>query len=94
MTVVVLVFVACSRVRNFLCNIGTDVLVDEDDSQQEGSYDRLIGLVYCGSGHDDGNNKRALLNEVLLQKGYAVVFEEFCDKSEFSKAAWVQEYGC
>jgi ribulose bisphosphate carboxylase small subunit len=51
-------------------------------------------LVYCGSGHDDGNNKRVLLNEVLLQKGYAVVFEEFCDKSEFSKAAWVQEYGC
>jgi endonuclease YncB( thermonuclease family) len=51
-------------------------------------------LVYCGSGYDDGNNKRVLLNEVLLQKGYAVVFEEFCDKSEFSKAAWVQEYGC
>ncbi len=78
-----------------VCNIGTDALVDEDDGQQDGSYHRLIGLVYCGSSDDDdSNNKRVLLNEVLLQKGYAVVFEEFCDKSEFSKLDWVQEYGC
>jgi hypothetical protein len=69
-------------------------LVDEDDGQQEGSYDRVIGLVYCGSSGDGNNNKRVLLNEALLQKGYAVVFEEFCDKSEFSNADWVQVYGC
>jgi micrococcal nuclease len=77
-----------------VCSIGTNVLVDEDDGQKEGSYNRLIGLVYCGTANDAGNNKRVLLNEVLLQNEYAVVFEEFCDKSEFSKAAWVQEYGC
>ncbi len=77
-----------------VCSIGTDVLVDEDDGQKEGSYDRLIGLVYCVSDDNSGNKKGALLNEVLLQRGYAVVFEEFCDKSEFSNAGWIQEYGC
>jgi endonuclease YncB( thermonuclease family) len=77
-----------------VCSIGTDVLVDEDDGQKEGSYDRFIGLVYCVSDDNSSNKKGALLNEVLLQRGYAVVFEEFCDKSEFSNAGWVQEYGC
>ena len=77
-----------------VCSIGTNVLVDEDDGQKEGSYDRLIGLVYCVGDDNSSNNKGALLNEVLLQRGYAVVFEEFCAKSEFSKASWVQEYGC
>ena len=77
-----------------VCSIGTNVLVDEDDGQKEGSYDRLIGLVYCVGDDNSSNNKGALLNGVLLQRGYAVVFEEFCDKSEFSKASWVQEYGC
>jgi endonuclease YncB( thermonuclease family) len=83
---------------NSFCSIGTDVLVDEDDGQKEGSYDRLIGLIYCSGGDDDAavDNKRRvlLLNEVLLQRGYAVIFEEYCDRSEFSKAAWAQEYGC
>jgi endonuclease YncB( thermonuclease family) len=77
-----------------VCSIGTNVLVDEDDGQKEGSYDRLIGLVYCVGDDNSSNNKGALLNEVLLQRGYAVVFEEFCAKSEFSKASWIQEYGC
>ena len=77
-----------------VCSIGTNVLVDEDDGQKEGSYDRLIGLVYCVGDDNSSNNKGALLNGVLLQRGYAVVFEEFCAKSEFSKASWVQEYGC
>jgi endonuclease YncB( thermonuclease family) len=78
-----------------VCSIGTDVLVDEDDGQKEGSYDRLIGLIYCvGDDNNSSNKKEALLNEVLLQRGYAVVFEEFCDKSEFSNSSWVQEYGC
>jgi hypothetical protein len=36
---------------------------------------------------------RISLNDVLLG-GYAVVFEEFCDKSEFSKVRWALKYGC
>ena len=32
-----------------MCPIGSKALVDEDDGQKEGSFDRVIGLVYCGN---------------------------------------------
>ena len=69
------------------CPVGSKALVDEDDGQKEGSYDRLIGLVYCG-------NEKLLLNEHLLTEGHAQVFEDFCGKSEFSNENWVQRFGC
>ena len=70
-----------------ICPIGSKALVDEDDGQKEGSYDRLIGLVYCG-------NERQLLNEHLLNEGHAQIFGDFCGASEFSNEAWVREFGC
>ena len=69
------------------CPIGSKALVDEDDGQKEGSYDRLIGLVYCG-------NEELLLNEHLLTEGHAQVFEDFCGVSEFSNEDWVKRFGC
>jgi hypothetical protein len=41
-----------------VCSVGTTALVDEDDGQKEGSFDRVIGLVYCGN--DNINNKKPL----------------------------------
>jgi len=29
------------------CGIGTRAMVDEDDGQKAGSYNRMIGLVFC-----------------------------------------------
>ena len=52
--------------------------MDEDDGQKEGSFDRVIGLVYCGG------NENVLLNEHLLEEKHAQIFEDFCDRSEFS----------
>jgi endonuclease YncB( thermonuclease family) len=69
------------------CPIGSKALVDEDDGQKEGSFDRLIGLVYCG-------NEKLLLNERLLNEGHAKIFEDFCGTSEFSNEDWVQKFGC
>lgn len=69
------------------CPIGSEALVDEDDGQKEGSFDRLIGLVYCG-------NEKLLLNDHLLDEGHAQIFEDFCGRSEFSEEAWVKEFGC
>lgn len=69
------------------CPIGSKALVDEDDGQKEGSFDRLIGLVYCG-------NERLLLNELLLNEGHAQIFGDFCVVSEFSEEDWVQKFGC
>jgi endonuclease YncB( thermonuclease family) len=70
-----------------MCPVGSEALVDEDDGQKEGSFDRLIGLVYCG-------NEKLLLNEHLLNEGYAQVFGDFCGVSEFSEASWIQKFGC
>ena len=59
------------------CPIGSKALVDEDDGQKEGSFDRVIGLVYC-------ENEKLLLNEHLLNVGHAQVFVDFCGVSEYS----------
>jgi hypothetical protein len=74
-----------------ICGVGTTALVDEDDGQKEGSFDRVIGLVYCGN--DNINNKKSL-NGLLLEGGYATIYQEFCGISEFSTANWAQSRGC
>jgi micrococcal nuclease len=74
-----------------VCSVGTTALVDEDDGQKEGSFDRLIGLVYCG---DDGINNKKSLNELLFEGGYANIYGDFCNISEFSSAGWAQRHGC
>jgi hypothetical protein len=73
-----------------VCDVGTTALVDEDDGQKEGSFDRVIGLVYCGN--DNINNKKSL-NELLLENGYAVIYQDFCGMSEFSSSNWAQSRG-
>jgi hypothetical protein len=55
------------------------------------SFDRLIGLVYCG---DSGINNKESLNELLLEGGFAVIDQDFCNISEFPSASWAQRYGC
>ena len=74
-----------------VCGVGTAALVDEDDGQKEGSFERVIGIVYCGN--DNINNKKSS-NELLLEGGYAVIYQDFCGVSEFSSAAWAQSRGC
>ncbi len=70
-----------------VCSIGSEALVDEDDEQKEGSFGRLIGLVYC-------ENDRLLLNEELLNEGHAQILEDFCSRSEFSDDDWALKFGC
>jgi micrococcal nuclease len=74
-----------------VCGVGTTALVDEDDGQKEGSFDRVIDLIYCGN--DNINNKKSL-NELLLELSNAVIYQDFCGISEFSSASWAQRYGC
>jgi hypothetical protein len=79
------------RFVDSVCSVGTKALADEDDRQREGSFDRLIGVVYCG---DSGINNKKSLNELLLEGGYAVIDQDFCNISEFSSSSWAQKYGC
>ena len=74
--------------RNFIqtiCPVGSDVIVDEDDSQTEESYGRVIGVIYC-----NGMN----LNQELLDANLGYLEDRFCDSSEFASDSWAQKHGC
>lgn len=70
-----------------VCPVGSNALVDEDDGQKEGSYDRLIGVVYC-------NGNTTSVNQILLEDRKAIVYEDFCNVSEFAKDKWITSFGC
>ena len=67
------------------CPLGSDVLVDEDDGQIEGSYGRIIGKVYC---------QGILLNEKILENQHGEISTVFCSQSEFGNEEWATKYGC
>ena len=46
----------------------------------------MIG-VYC-------NGNTASVNQLLLEDGKAIVYEDFCDVSEFANDKWVTNFGC
>ena len=68
-----------------ICPVGSKALVDEDDGQTEGSYGRIIAVIYC-----DGVN----VNEAVLDADLGYLSSSFCYKSEFSSHAWAKKYGC
>lgn len=68
-----------------VCPVGSSVLVDEDDGQPEGSYGRILAVVYC-------NNVN--LNEKILESGNAKISTLFCSESEFSDEPWAKKFGC
>jgi len=68
-----------------ICPVGSEVLVDEDDGQTQGSYGRIIGVIYC-----NGMN----LNSELLDSGMGYMEFRFCDISEFGNSDWAIKHGC
>src|SRR3989449_4539958 len=72
-----------SEAKDFLVTLGlgSHALVDEDDHQTQGSYGRILAVVYC-----DGANA----NAALVNHGYG--FWTYCDVSEFADEPWA--VGC
>jgi endonuclease YncB( thermonuclease family) len=68
-----------------VCPNGSPVLVDEDDGQTEGSFDRMIAKVFCGN---------RVLNAELLNAGLAIIDTRFCETSEFTHEEWAKSNGC
>jgi micrococcal nuclease len=68
-----------------LCPVGNKVKVDEDDGQVNGSFGRIIAVVYC-----NGMN----LNAELLDANLGYLSAGFCSTSEFSGTPWAQKHGC
>jgi endonuclease YncB( thermonuclease family) len=73
------------------CPPGIEVLVDQDDGQLAGSFNREVGAIYCGV---NAIQAKISLNEILLQRGFAIVDTRYCDESEFALTTWAQQYGC
>ena len=70
---------------NKICPVGSDVLVDEDDGQPNGSYNRIVGKVIC---------QGKILNEEILKEGLGIIDRFHCTQSEFRKESWAMNFGC
>ena len=62
-----------------ICPVGSNVLVDEDDGQTQGSFGRIVALVYC-----NGVN----LNKAVIKDGFGEISIDSCHKSEFALHSW------
>jgi micrococcal nuclease len=79
-----------SAAKNFVesvCPVGSTVLVDEDDGQTQGSYGRMIAIVYC-------NDLNYILNAAVIEGGHAEIDTRFCSNSEFGSDYWALISGC
>ena len=68
-----------------ICPVGSEVLVDEDDGQPDGSYNRVIGKVIC---------QGKIINEEILKEGFGTIDTFHCIQSEFRNESWATNFGC
>jgi endonuclease YncB( thermonuclease family) len=68
-----------------ICPIGSNVIVDKDDKQTQGSYGRILAEIHCNG---------VSLNEEILKAKLGKISVSFCSKSEFSSKPWAVKYGC
>ena len=72
--------------KNFMTEQCLDKNSEVDPDNNQGlTYGRIVAVVYC-----DGVN----VNEAILDNGFADVYQDFCDVSEFADSNWAQEHGC
>jgi micrococcal nuclease len=74
------------QAKNFMTDLclNKNAKVDPDNNQGL-TYGRTVAVVYC-----EGIN----VNEAILENGFAVIYQDFCDVSEFADTNWAQENGC
>ena len=72
--------------KNFMTEQCLDKNAEVDPDNNQGlTYGRTVAVVYC-----EGVN----VNEAILDNGFADVYQDFCDVSEFADSNWAQEHGC
>ena len=72
--------------KNFMTEKCLDKSSEVDPDNNQGlTYGRTVAVVYC-----EGVN----VNEAILENGFADVYQDFCDVSEFADSNWAQEHGC
>ena len=65
-----------------ICPVGSSILIDEDDLQLRGSYDRTIAKITC---------KGINLNQSLLTSNHGTIDTIYCSNSEFSEEPWASK---
>jgi len=74
------------RAKNFMTELCLNKNADIDPDDNQGlTYGRTVAVVYC-----EGIN----VNDAILENGFADIYQDFCDVSEFAYTNWAQEYGC
>jgi micrococcal nuclease len=72
--------------KNFMTEQCLDKNAEVDPDNNQGlTYGRTVAVVYC-----EGIN----VNEAILENGFADIYQDFCDVSEFADSNWAQEHGC
>lgn len=76
-----------TEAKNFISNLcaNSTAVIDEDDGQKEGSYGRIVAVVYC-------QNKN--INAEILSNNLGKIDARFCSVSEFGREDWAKKYGC
>ena len=64
-----------------ICPIGSSIIIDEDDSQIKGSYDRIIAEITCNG---------ISLNQALIENNHGSIDTRFCS-SEFAAESWAND---
>jgi len=82
---------ASARKLEELCPIGYEALIDEDDGQKSGSFDRIVAVVWCG---DIRSIYAIRANEEMIKSGHAKIDLRFCRVSEFGQEDWAKRLGC
>jgi micrococcal nuclease len=65
-----------------ICPVGSSILIDEDDLQLNGIYDRTIAKITC---------KGINLNQSLLTSNHGTIDTTYCNNSEFSEEPWASK---
>lgn len=75
-----------NEAKTFLTQMCLDKNAQVDPDNNQGlTYGRTVAVVYC-----EGIN----VNEEILVQGFAELYNDFCNISEFSNTDWAREHGC
>lgn len=67
-----------------ICPVGSNMIIDEDDGQLEGSPDKTIAQVYCNG---------MSMNAEMIYNHHAINDVRFCGASEFTFELWAKSCG-
>ena len=62
-----------------ICPIGSKIIIDEDDGQLQGSYDKTVAQVYCNG---------MSMNAEMIYNNHAIIDTSSCGISEFTFELW------